>query len=141
MSLWVLDTDCLSLLQRGHPIISQRVTAVNPREIATTIITVEEQLRGRLDSIRRVSSNDAQILAYRRFRDTLEDLRTINVLDFDQEANSCYTELIRKRIRIGTQDLRIASIVMSRNSILITRNRRDFTKVPGLVFEDWTVQP
>lgn len=74
MSLWILDTDCLSLLQRGHPIISQRVTAVNPREIATTIITVEEQLRGRLDSIRRVSSNDARILAYRRLQDTLEVL-------------------------------------------------------------------
>ncbi len=140
MSLWVLDTDCVSLLQRGHPIISQRVNTVNPEQIATTIITVEEQVRGRLDIIRRAAFSDALILAYNRLRDTLEDFRSINVLNFEQKAGTCYTELIRQRIRIGTQDLRIASIVISRQAILVTRNRRDFEKVPGLVFEDWTVE-
>ncbi|MCL1470991.1 type II toxin-antitoxin system VapC family toxin [Argonema antarcticum] len=65
--------------------------------------------------------------------------KQVNVLEFNHDAYSCYTELLRQRIRIGTQDLRIAAIAISRNGILVTRNRRDFERVPGLVFEDWSV--
>lgn len=45
------------------------------------------------------------------------------------------------KIRIGTQDLRIAAIVISQNAILVTRNQRDFSRIPGLQFEDWTIDP
>lgn len=61
MSLWILDTDHISLIQRGHPVVIQRINTVNPQDIATTIITAEEQLRGRLDTIRRTSSTDALV--------------------------------------------------------------------------------
>ena len=63
----------------------------------------------------------------------------MKVLDFDQDANTCYAELMRQRIRIGTQDLRIAAIVISKSGFLVTRNQRDFSCVPGLRFEDWTI--
>lgn len=56
MSLWILDTDSVSLFQRRHPYVCQRVSIANPEEIAITIITVEEQLRGRLNIIRQASS-------------------------------------------------------------------------------------
>ncbi|MFB2892246.1 type II toxin-antitoxin system VapC family toxin [Aerosakkonemataceae cyanobacterium BLCC-F50] len=42
-------------------------------------------------------------------------------------------------IAIGMQDLGIAAIAISRNGILVTCDRRDFERIPGLVFEDWTV--
>ncbi|MEH2292429.1 type II toxin-antitoxin system VapC family toxin [Nostoc sp.] len=47
--------------------------------------------------------------------------------------------MIRQRIRIGTQDLRIASITLSMNGILVTRNRKDFEKLPNWRLEDWTI--
>jgi tRNA(fMet)-specific endonuclease VapC len=62
------------------------------------------------------------------------------LIDLSEEAYACYLELRRQRIRIGTQDLRIAAIVLAENSILVTRNQRDFERVPGLAFEDWTIQ-
>ena len=139
MSLWILDTDCFSLFQQGNPLVRRRVNAMNSEEIAITVITAEEQLYGRLNRIRRAKSMEELALAYAKLRDTLEDFKTINLLDFDDKAYLCYAEMLRQRIRIGTQDLRIAAIAISRNGILVTRNRRDFERVPGLVFEDWSV--
>ena len=45
MSRFILDTDHLTLLQRGHAALVQRVAATPPDDLATTVITVEEQLR------------------------------------------------------------------------------------------------
>jgi hypothetical protein len=49
-----------------------------------------------------------------------------------------YGMLRKQKIRIGTQDLRIASIVLAVNGTLVTRNQRDFAQVPELTLEDWT---
>lgn len=59
--------------------------------------------------------------------------------DIDQAAYTRYEELRRQKIRIGTQDLRIAAIVLSVGGILVTRNQRDFAHVPGLPCQDWTI--
>lgn len=142
MSLWVLDTDHLTLLQQNHPLVVQRVATINSEDIAVTVVTAEEQLRGRLDAIRQasqLSQSDRLVWAYAKLRDTLDDLNSLNILNFDQEAYTRYAELRRQRIRIGTQDLRIAATVLSVNGILVTRNQRDFAQVPDLIFEDWTI--
>ncbi len=139
MSLWIVDTDHISLFQRGHGFVTQRVNAVNPKEIVTTIITAEEQLRGRLDTVRRDSSSEKLVLAYTRLLATLEFFKSINLLDFNQDAYICYQDLVSQRIRIGTQDLRIAAIALSVNGILVTRNQKDFGRVPGLRLEDWSI--
>lgn len=140
MTLWILDTDHFSLFQRGYPQVRRRVNAVSSENIAITIVTAEEQLYGRLNRIRRAESAEQVISAYRQLQETLEDLKTINLLDFDLDAFNCYAALLRQKIRVGTQDLRIAAIALSKNAILVTRNRRDFERVPGLRFEDWTVE-
>ncbi|WP_395092089.1 hypothetical protein [Armatimonas sp.] len=37
-------------------------------------------------------------------------------------------------------DLKIASIALSNQATLLTRNLRDYSKVPGLRCEDWTLE-
>ncbi len=139
MSFWVLDTDHVSLFQQNHPVLTQRINAVNPEDIGVTLITLEEQFYGRLNSIRRANSPEKLISAYAKLSATWNYFATVNLLDFDLDASNCFSELLRQKIRIGTQDLRIAAVVMSKNDILVTRNRRDFERVPGLRFEDWTI--
>ncbi len=143
MSLWILDTDHVSLLQREEPLLTEQLNRINPSEIAITVITVEEQMRGRLNSIRQASQSgkSEQILfTYGNLRKTVDFYRTRKLLDFDRAASARYAELSRQKIRIGTQDLRIAAIALSVDGILVTRNWRDFQRVPGLLLEDWTRQ-
>lgn len=68
----------------------------------------------------------------------IEFFNRIRILDFDQSACESYTELKQTKIRVGTQDLRIAAIAISNNATLVTRNFRDFSRIPNLKFEDWT---
>jgi tRNA(fMet)-specific endonuclease VapC len=79
------------------------------------------------------------ITAYQWLLETLDDFRKTNILDFNTAAIDLYQELMCQKIRIGTQDLRIAAIALSVNGILVTRNQRDFAKVPNLILEDWSV--
>ncbi len=140
MTLWIFDTDHATLFGQGHPQILQRVSEVNPKDIAITIVTFEEQMYGRLNRIRRATSGDEIISAYASLRKTINYLTDFGLLDFDRDAENCYREFWRQKIRVGTQDLRIAAIALSKSGILLTRNRRDFERIPGLRFEDWSVQ-
>ena len=58
------------------------------------------------------------------------------MLDFDDEACLKYESLRHQKIRIGARDLRIAATVLSAGGILVTRNQRDFCRVPGLELAD-----
>ena len=63
--MFILDTDHISLFQRRDPQVTARVLATSARELATTVITMEEQLRGRLDRVRRARSDAEVVRAYR----------------------------------------------------------------------------
>lgn len=139
MTLYALDTDHLSLILRGHPKIRERLTAISPEQVAITIITAEEQLRGRLAQVSKASSGDARLVAYRYLRKAINDLAKLNVLDYDAASDRIYQELRQQRLRVGSQDLRIAAITLANNGILVTRNHSDFSKVPGLMLDDWTM--
>lgn len=69
----------------------------------------------------------------------LSDYSSIEVLPYDSAAATVFDGLVIHRVRIATMDLRIASIALSRGLIMVTRNTGDFSRVPGLVIEDWTV--
>lgn len=140
MIRYILDTDHVSLFQREHSMVMQRVNTTDPQTIGVTIITLEEQLYGRLNRIRRATSAESLVSAYAKLRYTWDFFSTINLLDFSQDAGDCYAELVRQRIRVGTQDLKIAAIALSVTGIVVTRNQQDFGKVPGLKLADWTVE-
>jgi tRNA(fMet)-specific endonuclease VapC len=141
MTLWVLDTDSLSLLERGNPKIQERLHQVNVESVAISIITAEEKMKGRLAAINSLSGIervDRLAIAYRALQSSIEDLQALPILPFSELASSRYRELLQQKIRVGSHDLRIAAIVLSVEGILITRNRRDFDRVPGLQIDDWS---
>jgi tRNA(fMet)-specific endonuclease VapC len=138
MSLYLLDTDHLSLHQRDPDILQAHLSVIPADDIAITVITAEEQLRGRFLQVSKAKSDFDLILAYRRLRVTIGWLNRYRILDYEDSACRIFHSLRQQKIRIGTQDLRIASIALSTGGILVTRNVADFGQITGLVIEDWT---
>lgn len=98
-------------------------------------------MRGWLAYLNKVSAkkdNADLITGYDRLHELLKDFSTRTVLDFDEAAHERYTYMRKTVRRIAAMDLRIAAIVLAHDATLLTRNTRDFEKVPGLKIEDWT---
>ncbi len=137
----VLDTDILSLIQDEANPVGQRVLArlrASSRPNAITSPTVEEQLKGRLAYCAGAKTVEQYVEAVRQLLATLDLLRERTVLRFDDRAAAEFKQLKVAKIRIGTMDLRIASIALVYGATLVTANVSDFRKVPGLAVEDWT---
>ncbi|ARI82576.1 MvpA [Microcystis aeruginosa PCC 7806SL] len=79
------------------------------------------------------------IKGYQGLRDIVNYLSKFKIFNYTLEAHYHFRELREQKIRIGTQDLRIASISLSEKSILVTRNYRDFSQIPNLRLQDWTI--
>ncbi len=139
MSLYVLDTDSLSLFQRGHSAIVQRTTGRSPDDpLAITIITVEEQLSGWFRMIRKARKPEDLALAYENLAANVRFLAQVPILPFSVLAIERFQHLAAARFNVSGMDLRIAAIVQEHGGILVTRNLRDFQRIPDLLTEDWT---
>src|SRR6266849_1198152 len=140
MIRWLLDTDHVSLHERGHALLRSRLASVPPSSIAVSVVTVEEMIRGRLAILARRSESEARIRAYAKFMETVLFFASIPVVPFDLACEQKFQELRSLRLRVGSQDLRIAATALVNILILVTRNRQDFERVPELVSEDWSQQ-
>ncbi len=136
----VLDTntprDFLSASERGLRLRSRMQES--GANAALTVITIEESMRGWLAEIqRRTRQPQDQIEVYRRMHLSVEMFARWTMFHWDAEAVSIFTQQRQNGVRIGTLDLKIASIAMAHDALLLTRNTVDFAQVPGLRFENW----
>lgn len=138
MSLYLLDTDTLQLLQDGNASVIARVAAIAPPDRAISVVTVEEQLSGWYTQLRQAKSTERLAWAYRRLAATVRFFAEINIVDFDESAIRRCEELKKLKLKVPKMDLRIAATALERDATLVTRNLRDFERVPSLRVEDWS---
>ena len=139
--MWVLDTDHLSILERGGSTafpLQLRLEQVPLNEVATTIVNYEEQMRGWLSQASRANSPIQVQKTYALLEDHIETFRDLRILSFDGASADRFEQIRQARLRIGTKDLRIAAICLANNATLLSRNLKDFSQVPGLTVEDWS---
>lgn len=139
---YLLDTDHLSILQQSSgptfAALSSRIVRHPRSDLALSVISFHEQVLGCHTYISRARSSADLVRGYGMLNRLLGDYAAGSVLPFDAGASAEFDRLIARRIRIGTMDLRIASIALAHGLTLVTRNARDFQQVPGLSTEDWT---
>ncbi|MFN8512378.1 MAG: type II toxin-antitoxin system VapC family toxin [Chloroflexia bacterium] len=147
MTQYILDTDHVSPHQRGHRAVQRRLARMSmddaADDLATTVNALEEQVRGRFATLHRHVTTPQQIRqelnAYADFLSIWRYFQLLTILPFDQPASDRFRQLRQQGLRIGSQDLRIAAIALSIGATVVTRNSRDFSRVPGLLLEDWSV--
>lgn len=128
---FVLDTNtCIYALKlRGR--VVERLRDLSPEDVSVTIVTLAELWFG--------AAKSARPGATRREIDAFLD--PVAVLPFDRAAAEQYAQarlsLERAGRPIGERDLLIASIALARGLTVVSHNRSEFGRVPGLVTEDW----
>jgi tRNA(fMet)-specific endonuclease VapC len=129
--MYVLDTNTLIYFFRGEGRVAERLLAISPADIALPAVVVYELETG----IAR-SSDPA------KRRGQLDQLlQAVAVLPFGVEAARAAASL-RARLEqegtpIGPFDTLIAGTAVAQRGVLVTRNLREFERVPGLAVEDW----
>jgi tRNA(fMet)-specific endonuclease VapC len=107
--------------------------------VTTNVISIEEQLSGWYAQVRKAKKPDVLAKAYQQLADQVMFLAPFSIYSFTVAAIDRYERFKTQKLKIGKNDLRIASIVLENNAILVTRNLKDFQNVPDLRFEDWSV--
>ena len=137
----ILDTDHCNILQIGRgpafETLAGRISSSLDQHFCTTAITLEEHLRGWLAGIRRARDVAQEVRPYDQLIKLVRFFQAWEILRFDEAVVTRFQSLRTQRVRIGTLDLKIASIVLEHNAILLSANIRDFNQVPGLRVEDW----
>jgi len=128
-----LDTSVLVALIRKDQAAIDGLTAEAERggKVSTTVVNLCELYSGAYGS-----KNPQKELA--KVQDLVSDL---GVLELDAGAAKRYGELVNdatlRRAPIGDFDLIIASIALEQEEKLVTRNVKHFSRVPGLITEQW----
>ena len=134
------DSDIWTEISAGNPSYVVRAKAI-PRDLQhVPIVVAEESLRGWLDFIRKTEARKIKVplsVAYESLEKAIQQLGLTKLLPYTPAAHDHYLRLKSQKLRIGTRDLRIASIALAHGATLITRNRRDFDIVPSLKLEVW----
>jgi tRNA(fMet)-specific endonuclease VapC len=102
-------------------------------------MSVEEQLSGWYTMLRRAKRPPDLERAYRELAETVEFYAQWPILRYTQAAIARRAYLSTLKLRVRTTDLRIAAIALENAATVVTRNLRDFGRVPGLTAEDWSV--
>ena len=129
----ILDSNTISYYFRGDPQVVPRLQALRPADLGVPVI-VEYELRY---GLLRLPSD----MAAPRLAALAEFLRAMQLLPFDSEcaaqAAHVRADLEAAGTPIGPHDTLIAATALRYQGTLVTRNIREFSRVPGLQWLNW----
>lgn len=136
----LFDTDILSLLYAGHEKVGERIRNIDRGEVVgTTVITRAEILRARFESLLKAANGEELRRAQERMQRSELLLNSLHIALVDATSAAEFDKLSkRKKLKkIGHADLLIASIALTNDALLVTRNVKHFRQVPKLKVENW----
>lgn len=137
MKHFVLDTDIYSLYLRRHAVVVESVARHEIDELAITIISVQELWGGWSAALAKARSSEELAHGYLMLTKTITDLKPWQIATCSAVI-ARQQSLKKLKLNIGANDLKIAAIALEAGATVVTRNLRDFKRVPGLQCEDWS---
>src|SRR5262249_25412063 len=134
--MYVFDTDRVGILQRvsgaDYAKLSERISRRPQSDFYVAIVSFHEQILGWTAYIAKARQTEGAVRGYLRLNTILKDFANAQVLRFDDSAARIFDDLRRLRIRVGTMDMRIASIALANDITVLTRIIVDFERIPNL---------
>ena len=139
--IYLLDTDHFSILQRqtgaAYANLATRMGQHTSTDFAVSIVTFHEQVMGAHARIQNAKNEVHVLEGYEFLQRAFVDYTRFAVLPFDRKAQDTMRGFAGS-LRIGQRDQRIASIALANELTLLTRNNKDFERIPRLRIEDWS---
>ena len=128
---FLLDTDSVSFALRGHGDVGARIRERKPSELCISAITLAELRHG------------ADRKGSRRLHSLIDTFAAaIEIVPFEETAATEFgrigSALAEQGTPIGESDVLIAAHAVALRCVLVSNNTRHFSKVPGLLLENWT---
>ncbi|MCI5208283.1 MAG: type II toxin-antitoxin system VapC family toxin [Candidatus Electrothrix sp. ATG2] len=131
---FLLDTDiCIYLINKRPPSVISRFKQYRPGDIGISVITVSELEYGVAKSVRQKENQqrlDAFLAPFDLLSYTAEAVRTYGTIRADLEK--------RGKV-IGPLDMLIAAQALTEELTLVTKNEREFKRIPGIRIENWAI--
>ncbi len=134
------DTDVLTELFAGDVLYVQRFAAIDPDKRGLSIVAAAEIVRGWLAAIRQAEAGKGRMsleYAFGQFQQRLVNMAPFTLLSYTAAADALFQQWRAAKVRVGTNDLRIAAICIVHRATLVIRNARDYAQIPGLTFDVW----
>ena len=128
----LLDTDILSALLRQQPAVINHAT-----QYLSVFLQCTFSLITRYDILRGLKAKSAQkqLMAFNAFCQNSEVLPvTEAIID---RASDIYADLHQRGQLIGDADILIAATALEHDLVLSTNNENHFSRVSGLVTDNW----
>ena len=137
----LVDTDHLTVLVNSrsseHDRLVRRMNDSPDTDFAVPVIAAEEQFRGWMSFISKARTSQQQVKAYESLRLLIAFLGEWKIAPLDVPAAEIFQNLRRNYRRLGSQDLKIASIALCNQAILLTANTADFGQIDKLDCQNW----
>jgi tRNA(fMet)-specific endonuclease VapC len=135
----LLDTNIVTALYAGNELVIRRLRDLDDPQVGITIVTKAELLRGRIDYLLKATDGEALLRDQSLLVQTEQLLNDLRVVPFERTAIAQFERLkAQKSLRkVGRSDLLISSITLANQATLVTRNLKDFQRVPNLKLVNW----
>jgi len=131
---YMLDTNmCIYIIKKQPENVLKKFKSLNLGDVCISSITLSELMYG-VEKSQYQEKNKAALEEF---------VLPLDILSFDTESAYRYghirASLEKKGMLIGSMDLMIAAHALSTHSIMVTNNVKEFSRVPNLIVEDWTL--
>jgi tRNA(fMet)-specific endonuclease VapC len=139
MAIFLFDTDILTLYQRNHSGVLAAIANHSTDQLCLSSISIEEQIGGWSGLSRSAKSHRDQETASILLATVVVSWNRFAIVPITEPALRRFDLLVRAKLNVKHNDLRISAIALELGAMVVTRNHRDFGRVPGLVIEDWAI--
>ncbi len=129
---YMLDTNmCIYLIKKQPKNVFEKFRTLDLGDVCISSVTLSELMYG----VQKSQHQEKNKAALEEF------LSPVDIISFDEAAAVCYGEiraaLEKKGMIIGPLDMMIAAHAKSLNAIIVTNNKKEFSRVSHLKIEDW----